>query len=219
MHSETMILKHPLSVRIFHYLLIISFLPLAVTGLILYFKPLSEASMNLTMQVHVVAGVVLTIDAVGFLLIGFDRVVLFIKRIFHISVNDFKWFLVLGGYPQKILLKKKIAVPPMGKYNSGQKLFGSCVLIGGTILIFSGWILWAFPHLVPRETVALMGLLHTFFAWVLTLFLPVHLFLGIYMYDGFKSMILHGKIPYDEAREMSPLWVEKEIISLSDNAN
>jgi len=215
MHSDKTILKHPLSVRIFHYLLIISFLPLAVTGVILYFKPLSESTMNLTMQIHVVAGVILTIDAIAFFLIGFNRVVLFIKRIFYFSMNDLKWFGILGGYPQKILLGKKVAVPPMGKYNSGQKLFGICVLIGGTVLIFSGWILWAFPHLVPRDTVALLGLLHTFFAWVLTLFLLVHLFLGIYMFDDFKSMILHGKIPYDEAREMSPQWVEKEIILIS----
>ena len=35
MSHETTILKHPLSVRIFHYLLIVSFLPLAVTGLLL----------------------------------------------------------------------------------------------------------------------------------------------------------------------------------------
>ncbi|MEN6622694.1 MAG: cytochrome b/b6 domain-containing protein, partial [Smithella sp.] len=122
MNSEKMILKHSLNVRIFHYILILSFLPLAVTGLILYFKFLSEASMNLTAQIHVAAGVILTIDAVGFLLIGYDRVVLFIKRVFRISPDDFKWFSVLGGYPQKILLKKKIALPPMGKYNSGQKL-------------------------------------------------------------------------------------------------
>jgi len=31
MHNDTMILKHPLGVRMFHYLLILSFLPLAVT--------------------------------------------------------------------------------------------------------------------------------------------------------------------------------------------
>ena len=215
MHSENMILKHPLSVRIFHYLLIVSFLPLAVTGLILYFKPFPGESMNLTMQIHVLAGVLLTLDAVAFFLIGFERVVLFVKRVFTISVNDVKWFAVFGGYPQKFLLKKKVPVPPMGKYNSGQKLFGICVLIGGALLIGTGWILWAFPHNTPRETVALMGTLHTVFGILLTVFLPVHLFLGIYMFDDFKAMILHGRIPYDEAREQSPLWVEKEVIPLN----
>jgi formate dehydrogenase subunit gamma len=37
------------------------------------------------------------------------------------------------------------------------------------------------------------------------------------MFEDFKSMILHGKIPYEEAREMSPLWVEKELIPISEN--
>lgn len=217
MQNDKMILKHPLRVRMFHYLLIISFLPLAVTGMILYFKPFSDATMNLAMRVHIVAGALLTLDAAAFFLLAFDRVVLFVKRVFAFTVDDIKWFAVLGGYPQKLLMGKKIPVPPMGKYNSGQKLFGLCVFIGGTVLIFSGWILWAFPHLVPRAAVAWMGELHTFFAWVLTLFLCVHLFLGVYMLDDFKAMILHGKIPYEEAKEMSPKWVEKELIPISEN--
>jgi formate dehydrogenase subunit gamma len=197
----------------FHYLLIVSFLPLAATGLMLHFKPFAESAMNLVMQIHIVAGVLLSLDAAAFFLIGFNRVVLFIKRIFTISADDLKWFSVLGGYPQKFLLKKKVPVPPMGKYNSGQKLFGVCVLIGGTILIGTGWILWGFPHNFPRQTVALFGHLHAIFGWLLTLFLPVHLFLGIYMFDDFKAMLLHGKIPYDEAKEASPLWVKNELAS------
>lgn len=214
MHNETMILKHPLGVRIFHYLLIASFLPLAVTGLALYFKPFAENDMNLLMQIHVVAGAILSLDAVAFFLIGFERVVLFIKRMFTISKDDVKWFSILGGYPQKFLFRKKVPVPPMGKYNSGQKLFGICVLIGGTILIGTGWVLWAFPHNFPRAAVAFMGSLHTFFGILLTLFLPVHLFLGVYMFDDFKAMILNGRIPYGEAKAMAPLWVEKEIMPL-----
>jgi len=71
---------------------------------------------------------------------------------------------------------------------------------------------------MPREALSLLGMLHTFFAWVLTLFLLAHLFLGIYMFDDFKSMILHGKILYDEATEMAPEWVEKEIIPISRNS-
>ena len=214
MNSETMILKHPLSVRIFHHLLVISFVPLAVTGLILYFKPLQEDAMNFTMKIHVLTGILLTLDAVAFFLIAFDRVILFIKRVFTFSFNDLMWFLVLGGYPQKFLFRKKVPVPPMGKYNSGQKLFGICVLIGGIILIGTGWILWGFPHNVPRSTAAFLGNLHTIFGWLLAIFLLVHIFLGIYMFDDFKAMFRHGKIPYEEAKEMSPLWVENEIISL-----
>ena len=215
MSHDKMILKHPLSVRMFHYFLILSFLPLAVTGVLLYFKPLSDAAMHLTMQIHAAAGVVLTIACLSFFFLAYDRVILFIRRVFSFSIADLKWFAVLGGYPQKLILRKKVTVPPMGKYNSGQKLFGIFVLIGGSLLILSGWILWGFPHAMPRGFVALMGNVHLIAGIVLTLFLCVHLFLGIYMFDDFKAMILHGKIPYEEAKEMSPLWVEKETIPVA----
>jgi len=57
--------------------------------------------------------------------------------------------------------------------------------------------------------------LHAIAAWALTLFLCVHIFLGVYMFDDFKAMFLHGKIPYEEAKEMAPLWVEKEIVAIN----
>jgi formate dehydrogenase subunit gamma len=215
MSNTTYILKHPFNVRLFHYILIISFLPLAVTGVLLYFKPLSEGAMNLSMQIHIIAGILLAVGALAFCLIAWDRLVLFTKRVFTISTNDFKWFAVLGGYPQKILFRKKIDLPPMGKYNSGQKLFGAAILLGGTILIGTGLVLWGFPHNSPRGTVALFGTLHTYIGLFLTCFLPIHLFLAVYMFDDFKAMMVHGKIPYEEARATSPLWVEKEITPLS----
>ncbi len=212
--NQTWILKHPWSVRSFHYLLVLSFIPLAITGVALYFKPFDQSTMNLYMRIHVVTGVILTLDAVAYFIIGFDRVIAFIKRSFSFSANDIKWFSVLGGYPQKFLLKKKVTLPPMGKYNSGQKLFGVCVLIGGTILIATGWGLWAFPHILPHGTGSLFGTLHLVFGWILILFLLVHVFLGIYMFDDFKAMFLHGKIPYEEAKEIAPIWVERELMKV-----
>jgi len=212
--NNTWILKHPWSVRSFHYLLVLSFIPLAITGVVLYFKPFDGPTMNRYMQVHVVTGVILTLDAVAYFILGFTRVIAFVKRSFSFSANDIRWFSILGGYPQKFLLRKKVAVPPMGKYNSGQKLFGICVLIGGTVLIATGWGLWGFPHILPHGMAALFGTLHLVFGWILILFLLVHVFLGIYMFDDFKAMFLHGRIPYDEAKEMAPLWVENEIVKI-----
>jgi len=216
MGKNTWILKHPLTVRIFHYLLVLSFVPLAVSGLVLVFKPFGEPAMNLWMRAHVIFGVILTLDVIAFFTVGLNRAVLFIKRAFTVSKDDLKWFTVLGGYPQKFLLHKKIAVPPMGKYNSGQKLFGACVIIGGAILIGTGWTLWALPHVVPRGLTLLFGNLHLIFAWGLTLFLLVHIFLGIYMFKDFKAMFLHGLIPYEEAEEVAPLWVKHELIKIPE---
>lgn len=216
-HDTRPILKHPLNVRVFHYILLLSFLPLALTGLLLFFKPLSQSGMQLTYDIHIIAGVVLSLNAIAFTLMCFDRVVLFIVRIFSVSKRDIGWFKVLGGYPQKFLLGKKVPVPPMNKYNSGQKLFGICVLLGGTALILSGLVLWIIPHAMPRDLVWFMGMLHLVSGLLLTAFLPVHLFLAVYRFDDFKAMMIHGKVPYHDAAEYTPLWVEQEIVPAQAN--
>ncbi|MCR4534687.1 cytochrome b/b6 domain-containing protein [Shewanella xiamenensis] len=216
-HDMRPILKHPLNVRIFHYILLLSFLPLAATGLLLFFKPLSQEGMQLTYDVHIIAGIVMALDAVAFTIMAFDRVVLFIARVFSFSGRDVKWFMVLGGYPQKFLLGKKVPIPPMNKYNSGQKLFGACVLIGGTLLILSGLVLWLIPHAAPRDIVWFLGQAHLVSGLVLTAFLPVHLFLAVYRFDDFKAMMLHGNVPYHDAAEYTPLWVKNEIAPIATN--
>ncbi|MEJ6518871.1 cytochrome b/b6 domain-containing protein [Shewanella bicestrii] len=216
-HDMRPILKHPLNVRIFHYILLLSFLPLAATGLLLFFKPLSQEGMQLTYDVHIIAGIVMALDAVAFTIMAFDRVVLFIARVFSFSGRDVKWFMVLGGYPQKFLLGKKVPIPPMNKYNSGQKLFGACVLIGGTVLILSGLVLWLIPHAAPRDTVWFLGQAHLVSGLVLTAFLPVHLFLAVYRFDDFKAMMIHGNVPYHDAAEYTPLWVKNEIAPVATN--
>ncbi|KEK27187.1 cytochrome b/b6 domain-containing protein [Shewanella xiamenensis] len=216
-HDMRPILKHPLNVRIFHYILLISFLPLAATGLLLFFKPLSQEGMQLSYDVHIIAGIVMALDAVAFTIMAFDRVVLFIARVFSFSGRDVKWFMVLGGYPQKFLLGKKVPIPPMNKYNSGQKLFGACVLIGGTVLILSGLVLWLIPHAAPRDIVWFLGQAHLVSGLVLTAFLPVHLFLAVYRFDDFKAMMIHGNVPYHDAAEYTPLWVKNEIAPVATN--
>ncbi|MEN6474462.1 MAG: cytochrome b/b6 domain-containing protein [Syntrophaceae bacterium] len=218
MSTHAAILKHPLRVRMFHYFLVLSFIPLAATGVALFLKPFSEAAMNLLMRVHVIAGMVLTLDAAAFFVLALDRVVLFTKRAFTFGLNDVKWFAVLGGYPQKFLLRKKVPVPPMGKYNSGQKLFGACILVGGILLIGTGLSLWLFPHVIPHALAKAFGDIHLIAGLFLTLFLLVHIFLGIYMFDDFKAMFLHGRIPYEEAAEVAPLWVQGEIVALTDRS-
>ncbi|MGL5359280.1 MAG: cytochrome b/b6 domain-containing protein [Shewanella sp.] len=218
-HDMRPILKHPLNVRIFHYILLLSFLPLAATGLLLFLKPLSQAAMQLAYDVHIIAGIVMSLDAVAFTIMAFDRVVLFVARVFSFSMRDVKWFMVLGGYPQKFLLGKKVPIPPMNKYNSGQKLFGACVLIGGTLLILSGLVLWLIPHAAPRDLVWFLGQAHLVSGLILTAFLPVHLFLAVYRFDDFKAMMVHGNVPYHDAAEYTPLWVANEIAPVATSGD
>lgn len=218
MQAENAILKHPWHVRAFHLVLSVSFTILAATGILIHYKPFSDGGNHTVMQVHLIAAVLLTIDVIAFLILCADRIILFIKRIFTFSTHDLRWLFMLGGYPQKFLLRKKVPVPPMGKYNTGQKIFGFLVVFGGIVLIATGWALWAFPHAFPRNIIALFGVMHFWITVLLLPFLCVHIFLAVYMFEEFKAMFFTGTVSYQDALEKSPLWVRDELVSIEKNS-
>lgn len=205
------VLKHPLSSRLFHWSLILGFLPAALTGAVLWLKPGNEAFINLAMRIHIAGAAILSAGIVLFVLLCFDRVVGFIRRTFTVNRNDLGWMKVCGGYPQKMFLGKKVAVPPMGKINSGQKIFGACLLFCGSALIVTGWGLYAFIPVVPKAVIYWADQLHLWLGLFMGLFMCVHIFLGVYNWGDFKAMFGDGTLPLAEAKENNPVWVEREV--------
>ena len=205
------VLKHPLCSRLFHWSLILGFLPAAATGFILHLKPGGEDFLNLAMKIHIAGAAILTLGCILYALFCLDRVVGFIRRNFTWDDRDVGWLLVGGGYPQKMFLGKKIAVPPMGKVNSGQKIFGLCLLFFGPVLILTGWILYAFIPVVPKAFITIVNHLHLILGVFMGLFLGAHIFLGVYNWGEFKAMFGDGTQPLAECEDHNPVWVEKGI--------
>ncbi len=205
------VLKHPLCSRLFHWSLILGFLPAAATGFILHLKPGSDDFVNLAMKIHIAGAAILTIGCILYAAFCLDRVVAFIRRNFSWDDRDVGWMLVCGGYPQKMFLGKKIAVPPMGKINTGQKIFGICLLFAGPILILTGWILYAFIPVVPKALINAINHIHLILGIFMGLFLCAHIFLGVYNWGEFKAMFGDGTQPLSECLDHNPVWVEKDI--------
>ncbi len=205
------VLKHPLCSRLFHWGLIFGFLPAAFTGFVIWYKPGSEDFVNLAMKIHIAGAAILTVACVLYALFCLDRVAGFIRRNFSWDDRDIGWLLVGGGYPQKMLLGKKIPVPPMGKVNSGQKIFGLCLLFFGPVLIVSGWILYAFIPMAPKELIVITNTVHLALGLYMGLFLFVHMFLGVYNWGEFKAMFGDGTQPLAEAEDHNPVWVDQDI--------
>lgn len=205
------VLKHPQSSRLFHWALILGFLPAAITGFVLWQKPGSEDLVNLAMRIHIIGATILTISAVLYTVFCFNRLIGFLRRTFSFDDRDVGWMLVGGGYPQKMFLGKHIDVPPMGKVNTGQKQFGICLLIGGILLIFTGWLLYGFIPVIPKQFVAWMDQIHLVMGVFLGGFMFVHIFLGIYNWGEFKAMFGDGTQPLAEAEAHNPVWVAEEI--------
>ncbi|SCM81900.1 Cytochrome b subunit of formate dehydrogenase [uncultured Sporomusa sp.] len=211
------VLKHPLISRLFHWGLILGFLPAAITGFFIWLKPFNDDLQNLMMQIHIVGASILTISCILFVLFGLDRIVAFIRRIFSFDERDIAWMKVCGGYPQKMLFGKIIPVPPMGKMNSGQKQMGIMMLLGGILLIVTGWGLYAFLPVAPKAVMYWFDMVHLVVGIVLGLSVFAHIFLGIYNWGEFLCMFGDGTQSIEEARHHNPVWVENEIMPVKVN--
>ena len=124
------ILHHSLPVRLFHWCLVLGFLPAGVTGVILFFRPFGEAAMHLSMQIHIVGAWILMIACTLFFLLCPGRVVAFWREAFHWTKQDIEWMKVGGGYPQKMIFLQEIAVRPRGTRNAGHKTRANIIFFG-----------------------------------------------------------------------------------------
>ena len=210
--DNAVVLKHSLSTRIFHWGLILGFLPAALTGIIIWLKPGSEDLVGLAMKIHIVGAWILSISCVYFFLFCYKRVVAFWRTAFNWTADDIKWMSVSGGYPHKIFLGKTIPVPPMGKMNSGQKMLGIMVFFGTIVVIVSGWLLYAFLPMVPKEIAHYADLLHLFVGLFLTLAIICgHIVLSVYNWGECVCMFGDGTMKVSEAAHHNELWVKNEI--------
>lgn len=109
---------------------------------------------------------------------------------------------LLGGHEEDM--------PPVGKYNAGQKMvfwvFAVCLLV----LLVTGFMFWqpwfaeAFPILVRRIAV----LLHAFAAFVLVLGVIIHVYAAIWV-KGSVSAMTRGLVTTTWARRHHPVWYRK----------
>ncbi|SHF18588.1 cytochrome b/b6 domain-containing protein [Schwartzia succinivorans] len=210
MEKDEKILHHSLSVRLFHWSLVLGFLPAGFTGVLLFLRPFGDDMMHLAMQIHIAGAWIMTIGCVLFFVLCPGRVARFWQEIFHWTKDDIDWMKVSGGYPHKILLGREIEVPPMGKINSGQKLMGIMVFFGGFIIIITGLVLYVALPLVPKEIAWYADKIHLIVG--IALFLCVvggHIPLGIYNWPEFVSMFGSGLLSKKHAEKHHPLWMDE----------
>lgn len=106
-----------------------------------------------------------------------------------ITANDRLWLRRVD----RVMLNKEEGVPPIGKYNAGQKLLFWTLLACMLVLLVSGVVIWRayFSHWFGIEVIRLSALLHALAAFVLILSIIVHIYAGIWIKGSIGAM-LHG---------------------------
>ncbi|OKY74065.1 MAG: formate dehydrogenase subunit gamma [Desulfobulbaceae bacterium DB1] len=165
-------------------------------------------------------GFLFKLEAVGALFGGFDTMktvhnwlgVVFIvsllysmrhylKDALEFDADDRQWFKVAGGY-----LSHKVKVPPMGKYNPGQKLYYLAIVAAGIAIALSGFAIW-----LIRDNAGLIlfaHLVHNVAFCIFIIAVPVHIYLGTLANPGTFQIMVNGMVPLEVAKKRYPKWMK-----------
>lgn len=122
----------------------------------------------------------------------------------HMTDLDKRW---LKQAPELIRTSDESRMPPVGRYNAGQKIVFWVMSFSLLVLVVTGFMFWqpwfadAFP--IPLRRVAV--LLHAFSATVLILTVIVHIYAAIWVRGTLRAMT-RGTVTEGWARQNHPLW-------------
>lgn len=204
------VLKHSEQTRTMHWVHLIVFILLALTGIGFYWdinwiSNLFGGPANASL-VHRWSAVVFTAGPILYILFNFERFARFIDTISDFTKDDFGWLKTMGGYVPFIKVDE---VPPQDKYNAGQKILGGLIIIGCLLLIITGFPMWVWRDVVAPGFLAFCYTIHFWTSIVLILLVLGHFFLAAIHPKSrveFSSMMLDGYIDADITAKHNEKW-------------
>lgn len=177
------IVRYAPATRINHWIVAISFVLLALSGLALFWPPLFWLANlfgggDVTRAVHPWIGLVM---AVAFFL--------FAARVRHdnrLNRADREWLQRIG----EVARNQEENLPEVGRNNAGQKLVYLVALVCMLVLFVSGLVIWRayFSAYFPIDVTRVAALAHAAFAFVLILTIVIHVYAGIWVKGSLRAM-------------------------------
>lgn len=198
------VLRYTLRERVMHWLAGLSYLYLLLTGLALF-------TPHLYWIAAVLGGgstVRLWHPWVGIL---FAAAVIWMDILWNREMRaipeDREWNHKVGLYVEN----RDEEMPPVGRFNPGQKQYYWVMLFGMLLLLVSGLVMW-FPEYLPRGLGAVRPLaviLHEIGALVTIGAFIIHVYMGLFLVPGSFRAIVRGNISRAWARTHHRLWYNR----------
>lgn len=189
--------------RILHWVTAITFFLLAASGLAFFHPSMFWLTGLLgggtwARILHPFIGVVM-----------FVAFILMAVKFWHhnvLSGNDRKWLGQIGD----VIANRDERVPPIGRYNPGQKILFWLLLACMIVLLVSGVALWR-PYFAPSfgiGTIRFGALMHALAGLLLVLLIVVHVYSSFWVKGSTEGM-LSGKVSRAWAKAHHPKWYEE----------
>ncbi|MGN6519490.1 MAG: formate dehydrogenase subunit gamma [Dokdonella sp.] len=178
-----LIVRYRAPTRINHWLVAISFVLLALSGLALFHPALFWLSGlfgggTWTRILHPFIGV--------FMAIAFAVLAATVGRANRLERRDGQW---LRGW-RDVVANREENLPEVGRYNAGQKLLFFLIVLCLVTLLLSGIVIWRayFSLLFPIGLVRLAAVAHAVAATVLICAIVVHVYAAIWVKGSVRAM-------------------------------
>jgi formate dehydrogenase subunit gamma len=124
----------------------------------------------------------------------------------RLNANDRQWLRHLGD----VLHNREEGLPEVGRYNAGQKLLFSVLVLSMLALLASGIVIWRqyFSHAFGIGLIRFAVLVHAAAAFVLITSILVHIYAAIWI-KGSMGAMLYGKVSRAWARKHHPGWAKE----------
>jgi formate dehydrogenase subunit gamma len=203
MSQQSMIDRYTSGERILHWVTAITFFLLAASGLAFFHPSMFWLTGLLgggtwARILHPFIGVVM-----------FVAFILMAVKFWHhnvLSGNDRKWLGQIGD----VIANRDDRVPPIGRYNPGQKILFWLLLACMIVLLVSGVALWR-PYFAPSfsiGTIRFGALMHALSGLALILLIVVHIYSSFWV-KGSSEGMLTGKVSRAWAKAHHPKWYEE----------
>ncbi len=196
--KKTLIQRYNAAERINHWIVAISFVLLAISGLAFFYPAFFWLSNvfgtpQLARIIHPFVGVLM--------FVAFVRQ--FFRYYHHNFLNkeDVKWMVSVG----KILKGEEVG--DTGKYNAGQKMMFWVMCACMLILILTGIMAWRpyFAEYFPIPLIRIALLLHAAAALALIASIIVHVYAAIWIRGTINAMV-EGTVTENWAKKHHPRW-------------
>ena len=200
--------------RILHWVHLVAFVVLFLTGLVLFLPPLAIlAQDSWTRVIHRIAAVVFVVMPLIYIPFNWKATLRGVKEAFTWGAPDVDW---LKAAPRYYFLSDEKAMPPQPHMNSGQKMWWCMVLVFGAIFVITGAIMWFAKTTAPAALLQWMVFVHDIAFIATGCMLFVHIYLSVahpmmrpLRTGAWSSMITRGKVSAEYAKSHHGKWYEE----------
>jgi len=204
-----MVERYTPAARWFHWLIVVVFLELVLSGLLLFMPWFGFTMVGVWIRlIHRVGAVILVAAPAIFILVSWRRGWYFVKEAFTWGREDLGWIKAAPGY---YFGGNPKLMPPQGYINTGMKLYRLAILLGGLAFVITGLIMWFFKGIVAPSVFQWCVITHDITFIVAVCMFLLHVQLAVFhprMDEGLLA-IIDGKVSGTYAESHHGKWYQE----------